>query len=129
VKRSINYKLVKNRIFNKNLYVSLLVILIILELLSFILVEQNIEKVVDNQYIIKKDISLNNIMKELEKSEMIILNMNRKSSGYEFKIMVKGTPEEVKKKVKELDNFNISTYELEVKDKLIKGTLTISTIS
>ena len=40
-----------------------------------------------------------------------------------------GTKEEVKKKVEELDNFNISSYELDVKDKLIKGTLTISTIS
>jgi hypothetical protein len=104
-----------------------LVILIILEIFSFVAVDR--DKVEDIQYIIKKDISLNTFIDELQKNEMDIVNMNRKSSGYEFKILVMGSTEEVKNKVKELDEFNISSYELEVKDKLIKGTLTISTIS
>lgn len=129
MKININYKLIKNRTFNKNLYISLLVVLIILELLSFALVEKKIEKVADNQYSVKKDIRLNTIINELEISEIDIVNMNRNSRGYEFKILVIGTAEEVKKKVEKLGDFNISSFELDVKDKLIKGTLTISTIS
>ncbi|HEY5524152.1 MAG TPA: hypothetical protein VIK26_02325 [Clostridium sp.] len=129
MKRNINCKLVRNRIFNKNLYVFVLAVLIILELWSFRLVEQKKEKVVDNQYVIKEEISLTSFMKELEKNEMDIVNMNKKSKGYEFKVVISGTKEDVKKKVEELDGFNISSYELDVKDKLIKGTLTISTIS
>ena len=129
MKRNINCKLVRNRISNKNLYVSVLAVLIILELWSFRLVEQKKEKVVENQYVIKEEVSLTNVIQELEKKEMDIVNMNKKSKGYEFKVIVSGTKEEVKKKVEELDNFNISGYELNVKDKLIKGTLTIYTIS
>lgn len=129
MKRNIKYKLVKNRIFNKNLYVSILVVLIILELWSFCLGEQKKEKVVDTQYVSNEDLTLTTIIKELKKNEMNIVNMQKKSKGYEFKVLVSGTKEDVKKKVEELDNFNISSYELDVKDKLIKGTLTISTIS
>lgn len=129
MKRNINCKLVRNRSLNKNLYVSVLVVLIILELLSFRLVEQKKEKVVDNHYVIKEEVSLTTFIKELKENEMDIVNMNKKSNGYEFKVVVRGTKEEIRKKVEELDNFNISNYELEVKDELIKGTLTISTIS
>lgn len=129
MKRNINFRLVKNKIFHKNLYVSILALLIIVELWSFHFVEEKKEKVEDNQYVIKEDLSLNTIIKELENKDMDIINMHKKGRGYEFKIMLRGTKEEMKRKVEELDNFNISSYELDVKDKLIKGTLTISTIS
>ncbi|PRR82950.1 hypothetical protein [Clostridium vincentii] len=129
MKKNIDYKLVKNRIFNKSVCVSILVVFIILELWTFYLAEQKKEKITVNQYILKEEESLKDFIIQLEKNEINIVNMNKKSKGYEFKVMVRGTKEEIKKKVEDLVDFNINSYNLDVKDELIKGTLTISTIS
>lgn len=129
MKKNIDYKLVKNKIFNKSVCISILVVLILLELWTFHIAEQKKEEVAVNQYILKEEESLKEFIIQLEKNEINILNMNKKSRGYEFKVMVRGTKEEIKKKVEDLVDFNITSYNIGVKDQLIKGTLTISTIS
>lgn len=103
-----------------------IVLLLIIECIILYPKKQNEKKeVVEQEVQVKKEVSINDIISELDKNNIAFVNIKEDSDSYLVKVPVNGEKEQVINNLKSINNFVIKDYSLNIKDNTINGTITL----
>jgi hypothetical protein len=125
VKINIGYKLFR-KIINRKWYLSFLTFFVILELLTFLKVDNEQKELRSSINFEKKEIKLKDAIEELKEKEIAFITAKKENETYLIDVKIEGTKEEFMKKISSLDNYKINDYNIDFNQNIIVGRLTLN---